>query len=68
MPGKTKRPKLSAAEIEFVGQFNDLAFENLGLSFDEVVKKELGKPFPNTPIGRKFRNECKKVFERESRP
>jgi hypothetical protein len=68
MSGKTKRVKLSAAQIEVVGRFNDYAFENSYLTFDEVVQKKLRKPFPNTPNGRKFRNACKKVFDRERMP
>jgi hypothetical protein len=68
MPRKIKSTKLSAAQIEVVGQFNDYAFENRGLTFDQVVRKKLGRPFPNTPNGRKFRNECKKVFDRERMP
>jgi len=65
MPRKRKRAQLSTGQIEIVGQFNDYAFENSYLTFDEVVRKKLGKPFPNTPNGRKFRNACKKVFDRE---
>jgi hypothetical protein len=42
MPRKIKRAKLSAAQIEIAGQFNDYAFENPGLTFDEVVLKEFG--------------------------
>lgn len=68
MARKIKRAGLSAAQIEIVGQFNDYAFENSYLTFDEVVRKKLGKPFPNTPNGRKFRNACKKVFDRERMP
>jgi hypothetical protein len=68
MPKKSKRVSLSAAQIEIVGQFNDYAFENSYLTFDEVVRKKLGKPFPNTPNGRKFRNACKKVLDRERIP
>lgn len=62
---KIKPGRLSAAQIEVAGQFNDYAFENPSLTFNEVVRKELGKPFPNTPNGRTFRNECKKIFDRE---
>jgi hypothetical protein len=63
-----KRIKLSAAQIEIAGHFNDYAFDDQGLTFEEVVRKELGKPFPNTPSGRRFRNKCKKIFDRERRP
>ena len=42
MPRKSKRVKLSATQIETVGQFNDYAFENPGKSFDEVVRKKSG--------------------------
>jgi hypothetical protein len=58
--------RLSFAQIEVVGQFNDYAWENPKLRFEEVARKELGlNPFPRTPIGRKFRIECKEVFDRE---
>jgi hypothetical protein len=58
--------RLSFAQIEVVGQFNDYAWENPKLTFEEVAKKTLGSnPFPSTPNGRKFRSECKNVFDRE---
>jgi hypothetical protein len=61
-----KSARLSAAQIELVGQFNDYAYDNPGLSFDQVARKELGKnPFPRTPNGRQFRMECKEIFDRE---
>jgi hypothetical protein len=60
------RAKLSSAQIEIVGQFNDYGWENSKLDFEEVARKELGpNPFPKTPNGRKLRNECKEVFDRE---
>lgn len=62
---KPKRAGLTVHQWEIVGQFNDFAYEYPNLTFDEVVKKELAKPFPNTPRGRKLRSECKKVFDRE---
>jgi hypothetical protein len=69
MPTKRKSPKrpaLTTAQIEIVGQFNDYAWENPKLSFEEVARKELGpKAFPNTPSGRKFRAECKAIFDCE---
>jgi hypothetical protein len=61
-----KRPALIIEQIEIVGQFNDYAHEHPGLSFDEVARKEFGpNVFPNTPNGRKFRSECKSVFDLE---
>jgi hypothetical protein len=58
--------RLSFAQIEVVGQFNDYAWENPKLTFEEVAQKELGSSaFPRTPNGRKFRSECKNVFDRE---
>jgi hypothetical protein len=58
--------RLSVAQIEVVGQFNDYAWENPKLTFEEVAKKALGSnAFPKTPNGRKFRSECKSVFDRE---
>jgi hypothetical protein len=70
-PSKAKKPKgqarLSFAQIEVVGQFNDYAWENSKLSFEEVARKELGpNPFPKTPNGQKFISECKEVFDREA--
>jgi hypothetical protein len=71
MPTSTKKPskvhpRLTTAKIEIVGQFNDYAWENPNLTFDEVATKELGPiPFPNTPNGRLFRRECKEVFDLE---
>jgi len=58
--------RLSFAQIEVVGQFNDYAWENPKLTFEEVAKKALGSNvFPKTLNGRKFRTECKNVFDRE---
>jgi hypothetical protein len=58
--------RLSFAQIEVVGQFNDYAWENPKLTLEEVAKKALGSnSFPKTPNGRKFRTECKSVFDRE---
>jgi hypothetical protein len=57
---------LSSAQIEIVGQFNDYAWENSKLSFEDVARKELGpNPFPKTQNGQKFRSECNEVFDRE---
>jgi hypothetical protein len=64
-----KRLVLTAAQTEIVGRFNDYAWENHGLNFEQTAQKELGpNPFPNTPIGRKFRTECKAVFDAEREP
>lgn len=58
--------RLSFAQIEVVGQFNDYAWDNPNLTFEQVSRKALGQnPFPKTPNGQKFRSECKKVFARE---
>jgi hypothetical protein len=68
MPKKktSKSAKLTDAQIEIVGQFNDFSYENAKLSFKQVARKELGRnPFPRTPQGRKFEAECRKVFDRE---
>jgi hypothetical protein len=64
-----KRVTLSPQQIEIVSQFNDYAFENSQLSFDEAVQKKFGSNFfPNTPNGRKFRAECKAIFDAERKP
>jgi hypothetical protein len=68
---KTTKPRvsLSTEQIEIVGQFNDYAHENPKLSFDQVVAKEFHRNFfPRTSRGRKFRSECKAVFDREREP
>jgi hypothetical protein len=58
--------RLSRAQKEVIGQFNDYAWENSKLTFGKIARKVLGpKPFPNTPSGRKFRSECQEVFDRE---
>jgi hypothetical protein len=58
--------RLSFAQIEIVGQFNDYAWDNPKLTFEEVATKALGSSaFPRTANGRKFRSECKNVFDRE---
>jgi hypothetical protein len=45
--------ELTEIQIEFVGQFNDLSFENPNLTFEEVVVKEFGSDFfPATAQGR----------------
>ncbi len=66
MPAITKPARLTVAQIEIVGQFNDHAWENPKLGFEAVAKKVLGpNPFPKTPNGRKFKAECKKAFDLE---
>jgi len=58
--------KLTDAQIEIVGQFNDYAHDHPKLSFDEVARKEFGPNlFPKTPNGRNFRTACKSIFDRE---
>jgi hypothetical protein len=64
-----KRPALTEAQIEIVGQFNDYAWENPKLNFEQTAKKALGpQAFPNTPNGRKFKEECKAIFDLEREP
>jgi hypothetical protein len=66
MPTKPKSARLTVAQIEIVGQFNDYSFENKELGFEEVAKMVLGtNPFPDTPNGRKFRAECEAAFDLE---
>jgi hypothetical protein len=66
---KTKRSlissRLSVAQLEIIGQFNDYAFDYPRLNFEEVAKKVLGAPFPNTASGRAFKREAKAVFDQE---
>lgn len=65
MPAKhpSRKPKLSVAQLEIVGQFSDYAFDYPNLNFDQVAKKVLGAPFPNTVSGRAFKREAKAVFD-----
>jgi hypothetical protein len=66
MKKPSSEAKLTEAQWEIVGQFNDYSFENPDLTFDQVAKKELGaRPFPATPAGHKFRAEAKAAFDRE---
>jgi hypothetical protein len=68
MPSNPTAPPrgLTEAQIEIVGSFSDHSFENKNLGFDAVAEKVLGpNPFPETPNGRKFRAECKEVFDLE---
>jgi hypothetical protein len=63
---KSTSAKLTAAQVEIVGQFNDYSFENQRMTFKEVVRKEFGPSlFSRTTNGRKFEKECRKVFDRE---
>jgi hypothetical protein len=65
-PKKRKRVKLTEAQVEIVGQFNDYSHENAKLSFEQVARKEFGPGlFSSTPQGRLFEKECREVFDRE---
>ena len=57
MPTKrpAKKPRLSVAQLEVVGQFNDYSFDYPNLTFDQVAKKVLGaRAFANMPTGGSF--------------
>jgi hypothetical protein len=56
---------LSVAQLEIVAQFSDYAFDYPNPNFDQVAKKVLGAPFPNTASGRTFKREAKAVFDQE---
>ena len=58
----SRKSRLSVAQWELVGQFNDGAFEYPDLSFEQVAEKLLGAPFTNTPTDREFEREAKKIF------
>jgi hypothetical protein len=64
MPPKKPRPKLTVAQTEIVGQFNDYSFENAKLTFEQTAKKVKIK-FASTPQGRLFKRECKAMFDLE---
>jgi len=58
--------ELTDAQVEIIGMFNDLSFENPNLTFEEVVLKTFGPDlFPPTPQGKLFEEECREVFDRE---
>lgn len=58
--------KLTASQIEIVGQFKDYSHENLKLTFEQVVRREFGpKLFSSSPNGRKFEKECRAIFDKE---
>ena len=62
---KRKPVRLNAREAELAGQMNDLANDNPKLSFVQAIAKA-GITFnDNTPSGRFYRAECKKIFDRE---
>ena len=64
-PKKRRSVKLTEAQLEIVGPFNDYAFES-NLTFERAARKALGlNLFPPTPQGRLFEKECREVFERE---
>ncbi len=65
MKKPSRAVRLSVAQIETAAQFADYAFDYSDLSFDQVAKRVLGKPFPNTAVGRKFRQEAKAIFDQE---
>ena len=67
MPTKTtyRKPRLSVEQPEIIGQFSDYSFDYPHLNFEQVAKKVLGAPFPNTASGRAFKRECKTIFDRE---
>jgi len=65
-PSMPRKPRPTAEKIELVGQFNDRAYENSGLTFHRVAEKTVGaRPFPSTPAGRGFKRLAKEVFDRE---
>ena len=65
---KPKTPTLTAAQIELVAQFADYAFDHPGQSFDEIVRRVLPRGFGKGAAAKYFRQEAKKVFDRERAP
>jgi hypothetical protein len=66
MATKTKPkpgPKLTLEQMEIVGQMNDISFENMKLTFEQVVEK-YGLKFTGSN-GKLFRRECRRIFARE---
>ena len=65
MKKKPKRVRLTAAQSRSWVQFTYYSFDNPKLTFEQVARKVLGpNPFPRTRQGRRFKQECRKVFER----
>jgi len=63
---KRKSVGLTSAQVEIASQFGDYSFENPKMTFEQVALKELGpKVFSRTPQVKKFKRECRKVFDRE---
>jgi hypothetical protein len=64
MATKTKpKPRLTLEQMEIVGQMNDISFENMKLTFEQVVKK-YGIKFTGSN-GNLFKQECRRIFARE---
>ncbi len=61
--------KLTEAQIEIIGRFNDLSFENPNLTFEEVVLKEVGPDLfpPNRRGGCSRRNAARFLTESAKR-
>ena len=63
----TKKPKnvgLTSAQVEIAGQFGNYSFEKPKMTFEQIALKELGpKVFSRPPQGKKFKRECRKVFD-----
>jgi hypothetical protein len=57
-------PKLTIEQSELAAQFADYSFDYPQLVFAAAAEKA-GIKFPNTPAGRLFREECKKIFDQE---
>ena len=65
---KRSKAKLNEEQISIAASFADGAFDYPRKSFDQVARKLVGRNgFPRTAIGRLFRSECHKVFDRERR-
>jgi hypothetical protein len=62
---KPKQVRLTDAQARSWITFNYYSFENPKLTFEQVARTVLGRnPFPRTPQGRKFEQECRKVLDR----
>lgn len=66
MKKPSRSVSLSVDQLEVAAQFADYSFENPDLTCDQVARKMLGaRPFPNTPVRRKFKREAKETFDQE---
>jgi hypothetical protein len=63
-----RKPHLTFAQIEIVGQFSDYAFDYPSLSFNDLAKEVLPEGFGTGSTAKQFRKDAKEVFYPERAP